>query len=217
MRLINNVTLVAVCNNGFYREITAKKMEDITSKFKFEEVLYFTDFKLNKIYNNVINVVIPFSFQDKSTSYFKLAELPTYIKTTHYLIMDHNIYPNNPDGWSDEFLKYHFVGQRWKHHPENYIPPHKMCGPKTDVGAGPMSLQSRLLGLAVSSIYKESLKQPNFVPELWEPDNYYVGRDLRGILEQKGFTFSPKEVADKFLYQDTTSLGDRYYGLYTNI
>src|ERR1700722_4665835 len=46
-------------------------------------------------------------------SKFAIAELDTYIQTSHALIIQYDGFILNPQAWSDEFLEYDYVGSPW--------------------------------------------------------------------------------------------------------
>jgi len=172
--------------------------------FPCREAILFTDKKLDtkslkqsprlSVVHNIRNMEQRASAYD----FFILSQLPSYVTTPHYLIVRTDGFILNPEAWDDEFLKYHYIGAPWGYHPLNYCPPHQPVGPNTSVGSGGFSLRSRLLGMTTQGIFHEMSRQSGFAEQHWSPEDCFIARDIRPLLETKGFRFAPESLAARF-------------------
>jgi len=113
----------------------------------------------------------------KDYSHFLLTGLRQYVSGTHVLVIQWDSFIIHPELWTDDFLKYDYIGAVWPHHPE------------TPVGNGGFSLRSTKL--------LDALASPN-IPKR-HPEDFCICIDNRGRLENKfGIRFAPTEVAEKF-------------------
>jgi hypothetical protein len=199
-----NITLVCIDTRDTHRLSAAKTIAHCQSIFPCKEAIFFTDKKLEpKGYTGEYNDITVISNirnvnQDRSYDFFVLSQLPSYIETTHYLIVQTDGFILNPNAWDNEWLSYHYIGAPWKHHPLHYFPPHAPVGPNTSVGNGGFCLRSTLLGKAVQNIFCRMSKQNDFRTEHWYPEDCFISRDIRPILESKGFRFASEDIAAKF-------------------
>lgn len=197
------ITLVCADTRDEERINAAKTIAHCQKIFPCSEAIFFTDKKVDlKLVPHGENIQVVHNIRnlnhDRSYDFFVLSQLPSYIKTSHYLIVQTDGFILNPEAWEDDFLKYHYIGAPWGHHPLHYWPPHAPVGPKTSVGNGGFSLRSRLLGMTVQSIFHELSKQSQFVTESWYPEDCFISRDIRHLLEEKGLTFAPEDIAFRF-------------------
>jgi hypothetical protein len=113
----------------------------------------------------------------KDYSHFLLTGLRQYVSGTHVLVIQWDSFIIHPELWTDDFLKYDYIGAVWPHHPE------------TPVGNGGFSLRSTKL--------LDALASPN-IPKR-HPEDFCICIDNRGRLENEfGIRFAPTEVAEKF-------------------
>ena len=200
---VKEITIVCVETRDSHRVSAAKTLAHCMDVFPCREAILFTDKKLDTkaLGTNGMSVVHNIRTMDEhvgSYDFFMLSQIASYISTPHYLVVQTNGFILNPEAWNDEFLKYHYVGAPWDHHPMNYCPPHQPVGPHTSVGNGGFSLRSRLLGMTTQGIFHEMSRQPGFVTEHWYPEDCFIARDIRPMLEDKGFRFAPEDLAAKF-------------------
>ena len=115
-----------------------------------------------------------------------LKGLADLIITDHILFVQWDGMANNKDMWSDDFLKYDYIGAPWPNEPKG-----------KDVGNGGFSLRSRRLLEACVDDYVKLLPKYNYAQE-----DACIGRDYRPFLEEKyKIQFAPFEVAAKFSYE----------------
>ena len=117
----------------------------------------------------------------EDASLFGLKELHKHIKTSHVLCIQWDSWIINPGVWTDDFLRYDYIGATWPWYPDHRV------------GNGGFCLRSRALLDYLSEIPIEF--EPKF------EDDTYTCRIMRPLLEQQGFKFAPESVADIFSYE----------------
>lgn len=150
-------------------------------------------------YYKTIHSYVPFK------EYHNLAHVVDFIKTTHYIVVSKDSYITNPTMWDNSFLDYHYIGGLLETHPNNNLPPHPICTNDNRMGDGKFSLRSALMMRNVKSLFLDMLRDPGFSPLQWSPEDFYICRTLRPILENLGYKFAPDDVANKF------STSKKYY------
>lgn len=125
-------------------------------------------------------VPIPAIESIEEYSHFMIHTLDQYVDTPHVLIIQYDGFILNPQAWTDEFLQYDYIGAPWWKHG------------KLIVGNGGFCLRSKKL--------VQTLATDPDIPEIpkHEPEDVYICRELRGLLEKKGIVFAPVELAKKF-------------------
>jgi uncharacterized protein DUF5672 len=103
---------------------------------------------------------------------FCIRDLWEYIETDYLLVVQYDGFILNGAAWSDEFLKYDYIGAPW----------HGGL-----VGNGGFALRSRRLMEACSRLPGES-----------HPEDQFISRHHRRTLEGQGLKFAPVEVASRF-------------------
>ena len=90
-------------------------------------------------------------------SRFIITELEKYVNTSHVLIIQYDGFILNPDAWTDEFLKYDYIGAPWlvdNWSVEKFDFPKELMG-KLVVGNGGFSLRSKKFLTTCSQLAKE--------------------------------------------------------------
>jgi hypothetical protein len=118
-------------------------------------------------------------------SRFILTELANQLETSQCLVIQWGGYILGTDRWNPQFLDYYYIGASWSYFTDGH-----------DVGKGGFSLRSR--GLL------EACRSPKSV--LSQPENVAIGRPSKPLLEAEGLRFTPRELADKFSIECTSSL-----------
>src|SRR6201981_3554208 len=95
-------------------------------------------------------------------------EVPRWLRTDHFLLIQWDGHAVNGDAWTDEFLAYDYIGAPWPQHPEEYR-----------VGNGGFSLRSKRLARCLA-------ENPDRYP-LWGPEEDLICRRYRMGLMDKGF------------------------------
>ena len=113
-----------------------------------------------------------------------LYELPSKLRTKHFLVVQWDSWITTPMSWSDEFLKYDYIGAPWQHRlVEEY--------PDVAVGNGGFSLRSTALAHRC-----RDLELPTRVPE-----DHLICYKHRKQLESEGFRFASVELASRFAFE----------------
>jgi glycosyltransferase involved in cell wall biosynthesis len=112
-------------------------------------------------------------------SRFMLKELTKYFDTSHVLTTHADGYVLNWRGWSEEYLKYDYIGATW------------LYKDGKNVGNGGFSLRSKKLCDILANNFIE--------PEHMHPEDHCICRTYRKSLEDNfGIKFAPEDVANKF-------------------
>jgi hypothetical protein len=106
-----------------------------------------------------------------------IKELYKYVESEYVLIIQHDGFILNPWVWSNEFLKFDYIGAIWGH------------GDNYDVGNGGFSLRSRRL--------LQMLAFDNCIFET-HPEDYVICRTYGEYLRKKGIVFAPTKIANRF-------------------
>lgn len=163
--------------------------------------LFFTDTPNKEEFSNsrIQNVRIQNLNQKYAYDFFILSQLPNYIDTTHYLIIQSDGFIMNPLAWNDLWLQYDYIGAPWALHPYHCWPPHANVTLDNNVGNGGFSLRSLKLAKQVQKIFCSLSKSSTFYPEMWYPEDCFICRDLRPLLEKEyQIKFAPVFEAQKF-------------------
>ena len=98
-----NVTLIAVSSIKIERTIRA--LEYSCRKINFGEVKFVT--------HADVNPKIPQIKSKDDFSKITVYDLPKYINTDYCILVQYDGFIVNPEQWTDEFLKYDWVGPLW--------------------------------------------------------------------------------------------------------
>lgn len=114
---------------------------------------------------------------------FEVLELYKYFDTTHCLLIQHDGFVMRPFSWTDEFLRYDYIGAPWR---------------DGVVGNGGFSLRSKKFCKLTSRLIGEDGN--------YAPGDVFVCREHRYILEFAGANFAPEAIARRFSWE----LDDKY-------
>ena len=117
---LNDITICVVdCKNY---DNAAKSIVYCSSKcgIVFNKAIYFSDIKHYKLKEyNVDYIKINKISSGNEYTNFMIKEFPKYIKTKFVLIVQHDSLIYKPEKWTDDFLKYDYIGATWPHSPKN--------------------------------------------------------------------------------------------------
>jgi len=171
-----NVTLVTVNCDKIDQGISAIK--ECLKGITFGAVKILTSANIESRADLPDIIKIPHIPTVERYSHFITKELYKYIDTDYMLIVQSDGYVKNPAAWTDEFLKYDYIGATWWYNDKNIV------------GNGGFSLRSKKLMQAVAtdrSIFK------------FHPEDHHICRTYRLHLERKhGIKFAPAGLARKF-------------------
>lgn len=122
-------------------------------------------------------------------SHFMLKDLANYVQTEYVLIVQHDGYIVNTEAWTDEFLKYDYIGAPWWY--EDGL----------NVGNGGFSLRSKRLIDACAE----------FDFDKYFPEDDVLCRRYRREFEAMGFKWAPEHLAARFSWEGNAKY-PRYNG-----
>ena len=179
-----NVTLVCIDCLNYMKAIRAilKSVEQI----EFKEVLFLTDKSFSN--PNFKTVIIDKIESKEEYSKFMITELGKYIETSHCLVIQYDGYVINPNLWTDEFLKYDYIGSPWWYDSDN-------------VGNGGFSLRSKKLLEVLEYYIEEGIIDLNDI-KTYHPEDDRICREYGSMLKHDaGINFAPEHIAAKFSFE----------------
>lgn len=125
-------------------------------------------------------------------SIFMLRGLLPHVKTSHCLVVQWDGFVLDPSMWSDEFLRFDYIGAVWPHFRRD----------GHSIGTGGFSLRSRRL--------LEALLDERITP--FHPEDVCIGRGYRTFLEQHhGIRYADEATAHRFsfegMYENPSAFG----------
>ena len=118
-------------------------------------------------------------------SQFLIKDIGKYFQTDYMVMIQDDGYVLNPDLWTDEFLKYDYIGAPW---PKNFFGGcHYLLQ-----GNGGFSLRSRKIVDKLKGLVFEweSVGKP--------PEDVFSCVVMRSILEGQGYRWAPLDIARRF-------------------
>jgi hypothetical protein len=181
-----NVTLVTI--DTVCHELAALALKECMKNIEFGDVLTFTD-----KYISPTNVKIE-SFSSKEEAFdFVHYKVPEYIKTDFVLMFQWDSWILNRNLWTDDFLKYDYVGAPWWYK-DGY-----------NVGNSGFCLRSKAL---LDFLVKNREKFP-----LWAPEDNLLCREYRKLLPQ--FKWAPEKLASQFAFERTRpAIDSQHFGFH---
>lgn len=191
-RKLETVTLLGIDCIDVDRLLLVMKI--CQERFEFAEVKILTSLEVSHIENIVkIDPVL----STEAYSHFILHDLDKYVETPHVLVVQYDGFILSPEAWSDEFLKYDYIGAPWLIADwaiKNFDVPAKLDG-QFIVGNGGFSLRSKKL-LSVCAKLATTGEMPKYHPE-----DMAIGIYYRQLMEENGIKFAPVNIAKKFSYE----------------
>lgn len=181
---LDGVTLFSVdCINP---EKAVIALKESIAKIKFNKVVIFSDRQPINLTDEIeyINIRSINSLVEYST--FMIKDLVDYITTDFCLSIHSDGWIINPNNWSEDFLKYDYIGAPWPATSE--FLPH---GEKYRVGNGGVSIRSRKL----MEVVRDN------VPNISYHEDTLITHIMRELLEYNNITFAPLSIAKKFSYE----------------
>ena len=181
MKILDNVTLCIIdCknyDNAAKSIIHSGSMCDIS----FKEKIFFSDIKHEKLEKHNIRYENIYKLNNnREYDNFILKELYKHIETDFMLIIQHDGTIYKPNSWTDDFLKFDYIGAPWTNPPK-----YKNC-----VGNGGFSLRSKKFMETAASILDFSYCE--------EPEDVYLCETLYDQMTFHGFRYSDIFLASNF-------------------
>jgi hypothetical protein len=194
MRMLDSVTLLGIDCIDIDRLIRAA---DICKKdFAFANVKLLTS--IDSDHPDVVK--IPHIGSIEAYSRFVIEELDGYVDTEHVLMIQYDGFILNPGAWSDEFLKYDYVGAPW-YVGDVYINdfgfPESLRG-QLVVGNGGFCLRSKRFTSLCATLAKQGMFGQ------YHPEDTVLCVQHRKTVEGYGVRFAPPSLAKRFSFEFET-------------
>lgn len=130
-------------------------------------------------------------------SHFLIKKVNDFVETDFVLVIQYDGFILNPEAWSDDFLKYDYIGAPWWYEDDN------------NVGNGGFSLRSKRL--------LKTLAEDESIVEC-HPEDHCLVRMYGDYLRTKGIVFAPESVARRFSIEGCLkeSVPVKYGSVWTN-
>ncbi len=190
---IPSTTLVCIdcCNH----ELSIRALEHSIRQCGFDRAVFFTDKDFNL--NGIDVIKIPTITTKEQYSRFVIKELHKYIHTDFILMIQYDGFIINPEAWTDEFLKYDYIGAKWHWYHDGH-----------NVGNGGFSLRSKRL---MQALMDESINASS----VEYGEDTLICRTYRSLLENKyGIKFAPESLAERFSYERSDFTNGHPFGFH---
>lgn len=162
-----------VCLETRHLGLALNAIRRCTERFRFDEILLFTD--QDWVVDGVTVVRCEPIRSAQEYSKFMLGDFHRHIRAPHFLVAQWDGFVIHPEKWREDFLAWDYIGAPWPHRDDA-------------VGNGCFSLRSVRLHQAVST-----LPQPECHPE-----DSFICLWNRPQLEALGMRFAPLALAREF-------------------
>ena len=195
---LNDITICVVdCKNY---DNAAKSIAYCSSKcgIVFNKAIYFSDIKHYKLKEyNVDYIKINKISSGNEYTNFMIKEFPKYIKTKFVLIVQHDSLIYKPEKWTDDFLKYDYIGATWPHSPKN----------GNQVGNGGFCLRSKAFMDKASEIIGDSYCD--------HAEDVFLCCTIYNQMLNLGFKYADIDTACKFsVEQEWSKTNDHSFGFH---
>ena len=179
--ILPDVTLVAATSVAI--EATAKALSTSLDRVTFAKAILLSDRPAAESTDSRIEWRAIAPLRSKADySAFMLHDLHEHIDTSHALCIQWDGFVLNGEAWDPVFLHFDYIGAVWPQFADSH-----------NVGNGGFSLRSRRL-----------LKATQDIPyDRAEAEDVLIGRTHRQLLEKRGISFAPEQVARRFAYERT--------------
>lgn len=199
---LKNITILSI--NTKNPELSIKAIERSCKYINFGKVLLFTDKDFEHDYIKIVKIPTIKSLEEYS--YFCVKDLHRYIDTDYCLIVQPDGFVVNPFMWSDEFLKYDYIGAPWdKLLSQRGLWMCNMGVFSIDnvpiiVGNGGFSLRSKRFLEETSKLDYNDLSLP---------EDAFICIKSREILNKNNIKFAPLTVAKRFSLECPIDLNEK--------
>lgn len=171
---LNEVTLVMV--DAIAHDLAHQALRDTLRRIDPFEVLIWSDRRLLMSAKHIASEISSLDDYNRIMWY----EVPKYVRTSHFLVMQYDGWVTDEDRWNPEWLTYDYIGAPWWH-------------PRFNVGNGGFSLRSTKLARYLAD-HDDDLPVES-------PEDDLLCRRYRGRLEQSKFTWAPQGQAEWFAFE----------------
>lgn len=154
---------------------------------------------------------IPHIASIEEYSLFCIRDLHKYVDTDYVLVVQYDGFVLNPASWTDEFLKYDYIGAPWLIEREywftKFAVPLSMKGSLV-TGNGGFSLRSKRFVEASNELYQLG-KIPTYHPEdvalcVW----------LKQSMEKRGLSYAPTDMSSRFSFEGSRDPYSNQFGFH---
>ncbi len=187
---LNNVSLISVCGNAKYKDPIKKAMRHCLKKMDFQDVLLLS----NEDDSEFPCIKIP-QLDQALYSQFCVQSLFDYIKTDYCLMIQWDGFIINEHLWSDEFLKYDYIGAPWPYHDHS-------------VGNGGFCIRSKkFLEYSAKLKYQSNIPfQEGVAGGVYvTPEDWFLCIHNYDFMLYHGITFAPATLAYNFSVEHSCS------------
>jgi hypothetical protein len=215
---LKNVTLICIDGIGKFQE-GLQAIRSSIEKIKFAKSILLTSANLSTQDDRVEVINIP-KMNWNEYNEFVISQFGNYFDTDFALLCQDDGYISNPNMWTDDFLKYDYIGAPWQLELKNQlmfnlengvdlnnnkfikdIPKLKNYNPHNyRVGNGGFSLRSKKLS-------EFTKKYSNKYPE--KPEDNIISIYEKEDIENNGMKIAPIEIAAKFSVESPTEFNPR--------
>lgn len=174
---MTSMSLVIIDTDGY--ALAKSALEQSLRRFSFNEVFIFSD-DASKWDGMKVHTIPKISSLGEYDN-FILNDLPKYIKTTHFMVIQFDGFILNPQEWSPLFLHYDYIGAPWPVHNHGSY----------NVGNGGFSLRTKRLADYIAKQHYDFSKEKIH-------EDVYVCRKMRPMIEKEGMHFAPDSIASHF-------------------
>lgn len=172
---LKNIELISI--NCVVPENSVKALLYSSKHIEFSKIKLLSHYKPTNLQKNIEFIKIDKQTHE-SMNVFSIKELPKYLSEEYVLSIHDDGFIINPNLWTDEFLKYDYIGAPW--------PSLHWC-PRNRVGNGGFVLKSR-------KFYKLEEK----INLIHGHNDVLVTNEYYDYFTQNGCKYAPLEVACKF-------------------
>jgi hypothetical protein len=189
---LKNTTLVCIDDRD--TKISGEVMAALCGTYHFGDVKLFSSNVDNRYVSDPIWPITSI----KDYNLFVINELYKYINTEFVMFVQSDGYPINESAWTDDFLKYDYIGAPWTWAPVNIRKEH--CPEGKCVGNGGFSIRSLKLLKATAEYNYESLEEQG-------DEDIFTCRTIGDSLKENGMKFAPVELAHYFSVENKIYAG----------
>ena len=175
MKQLTNIDLISV--NCVNPEQSVKALLYSSQHIKFGSIKLLSHIKPDNITDDIEFIEIP-EQSYTSMNWFHLNKLPNYINNEFMLSIHDDGFIINPDSWTDEFLKYDYIGAPW--------PALDWCS-RNRVGNGGFVMKS-----------KKFMNIEQSLPYTLNNNDVLVTNTYYDHFIERGCNYAPLELAGKF-------------------
>jgi hypothetical protein len=200
---LKNVTILSI--NTRDPENSVKAIERSCKYINFGEILLLSDKEY--LHNKIKTKIIPKINSLEEYSRFCVKDLKDYIETDYCLLIQPDGFVTNPFMWSDDFLKYDYIGAPWDRLLSQRglwmcdMPVYDLKEIPIIVGNGGFSLRSKKLLQETSKL--------DFDSKPFLPEDAFIAIYSREILLKNGVKFAPVSVAKRFSLESPIDLNEK--------